>query len=395
MKNHQDILTDLPPFPTPEQALPPDHEQIYPEQKRAIRTRVAAGLLIAASVAGGSEYYTGSPTYAVEAAYDYALNNGAAASPETLAKVDSIVDRPANPELKALKANSKTLLTSDEAETMHRKYELFTMKKAAEHGLTVIDPKPYREKIEQANGVSDVTSVVNSYTKQLGFEFSVPEKRDLLDLSRDSGPIDPSTIDPDKFKKGAEVFVSALASTPKEVITQAAKVRELRLVDHMDKMENKVIGDFEPEGKANLTTGVISIPLKSFYEGKPTIYPHEIGHRLDKEENGGQAGQYRDARYRTLNPPNFIYGDANSPDLKTAVADPYGATNIPEDKGKLYERMLNGLSTDYLYRAPDPIRAKYRELLGRLEETVPGSVGYLMDVSGGTDLPDKYEQELN
>jgi hypothetical protein len=251
---------------------------------------------------------------------------------------------------------------------------------AAENGLHLVDVAPYLERIDQATGLDQVMEIVQQYTAQLGPHLVFNMGHDLRDYVNQSvhPAFDPSAFEMnDELKINVKNALTTMSRVPLEVYTYA-DIDEIRVTNSMGFTSESASGSGIKSGVTNPETKYIYLDAENIFNGDMTILFHEIGHRIDYKMNHSSViGAHRDVEYNALN-----HGDPYGHDLKTTpagVARIYGATNILEDKATMFENMLAGIDTNLLYSDDTIVRAKYRELLGRLETAVPGYGHYLLE----------------
>lgn len=356
------------------------------------QSKVAKGLGILAlavgATAGTGEYYADDPLMIPRNLVDVAVYQGAAPVDQKITSmIDHLAHEPSDPAYVKLgkKLDDATLSPHASKQEKTKAYKTFiddyteySMSKAAELGLHISDYRPYIQRVDNAKTFEQTLQAFQDYGKTLGLDINLHTHKDLKDLGIDVTPIDPMEIQfDDKLKNGIISFITEMAFIPKELY-DFTDIKEVRIVSSLGVMGNSVVGDFQPAGEANCMSGILYIPLDSLYTGQLGLFGHEMAHRLDYKMNGSSTvGQRRDVHFVRLNRPDFRYGVSPKPGDDN-VSTEYGATNPKEDKAMLMESMLSGADSTLLNSHSPVIRAKYRMLLGRLEQHVPGIAKYLM-----------------
>ena len=357
----------------------------YYRPGRLKRTAIAAVLAI--GLAG--EQYASNSLIIPEIASDMIFQSDAPAfSSEIDQRVERLLDQPRPQDLNAINTLPE--------EVQDRAYELFSLNKAEEAGLTAYDPEPYRQPLAEATSLIEATDKINDYTRKMGFTVTLHNTIEFSDIGWDVTPLDSSKVNLEEFKVGGEMLLGALALMPKE-INDLAGVNEVRIVDSLGEHSDND-GVAKTAGEANVASGILYVPIDQVYKGDYTLYMHEISHRLDYKTTGGLWSMFHDSRYMALNPAGFEYGDPNNPYIGDAVAQRYGAKNVVEDKAVMYQSMINGLNASAVYSNEPSIRNKYRFLVKVLEKEIPGTARYYFAISGGNDkdqVEDILDTQLN
>lgn len=402
------------PKPTPLTAPP---ERQGGERLRSFaRSKIAQGLGIAtlalsALSAAGGEYYADDPLFVPNQIIDIATNYGAEPvdpaivrminkrasepTPAPLDKLHKSLDKAAtkaydpNPELLTLAERSTIAAkrkhgakTWDELFRDYKNdYFDYCIVQAEHFGLHISDSRPFAQRLDQAQSAEDAIEILQHYTKTLGIDTRLHTDKDLKDIHM---PIEPLTSEPikmnDELKQGIASFMFSMSFAPKELY-DFAQIKEIRIVQSLGAMDNSVVGKAIRSGEANPITGILYLPIQYLYDGSFENAMHETAHRVDYRMNGNSLiGTQRDRNFTKLNQKAFRYGTRTT-STNSNVAETYGATDPWEDKAVLMQTMLNGLDEKLLYSRSPVVRAKYRLLLGRLEQNIPGYAQYLLGIS--------------
>ena len=333
------------------------------DERRGIRSRVrrfGAPIILATSIAG----FVGDFSYSDLSA-------------QTKSEAESTLLEPDNPKLQRMYENLFRADANNNYERVGKiidRIDAFQIESAAEHGLTLHDPEPYQERIDQASEVSEITAVIDEYTKKFGMSFEIPERWDARDLLVEFNPVDQGTVDLPAYKFGARYFMGVLSRLPEEVV-RLSGFKKIQLVRDMDL--TLMQSDSNKAGAANIYNNVMYLDFDGFNSYSLGVYTrHELSHGIDATICG-DSGHLRDSEYESLNPEGFSYGVPRE-DLLTVVSTEYAGKNSREDKAELMGDMLAGLN-DYETFSP-VLRAKYSLLLARLEANIPGISDYLRSI---------------
>lgn len=335
--------------------------------------RIGVGILLSfTGMLGVGEVYAGDPTYIPHYAEALLTEHDCGSTPiHDRNIVQSELDTP-NPEAEQLLLRSAG---TQEGEA----YREYANEKAKENGLTLVDDTPFQEKLQLAKTPDEVLHTLNNFGRNYGFGFELLDSHmDMLlrPLTEQQGsndlPIERAKIDLNGFKYGARAFMRTLHFIPIQVI-QTSKLETIQLVGALNSENGPVAGE------AYNSNHTIAFTMGDFSSGDETLYTHEIGHRLDFELCG-MFGSWKDSEYTDLNPKHFHY-ERNSNRPSNATASQYGRTNVYEDKATMYQYMLAQLNPSLFNNYTKTISEKYRLLLARLEEAVPGYSKYLSAIS--------------
>ena len=281
-------------------------------------------------------------------------------------------------------------LESDDVEPGQKsRSELYldlTQEVAPKYGLHLIDPTERVKRLQSADNVQAVLDELQSHMGDLGIPIVLHETLDSKDARVDAEPFDPNSLEMSQdLIDGVSSFIYSTSYVPKELY-EFIDIKEIRIVDTFKPTDNPIVGEFTAAGKAMMDDGIIYLPKSYLLQGDFDLIMHEVSHLLDYRLNGDSYdATYEDQEFTALNKEEFDYGDPNE-DMSDMVAL-YSATNPVEDKATLMETMINGLSRVYLYHENPIIRNKYRLLLGRIEQNVPGYSQYMLSIIEHKRIP--------
>lgn len=336
-------------------------------------------LMTAVGVAGFGEVYAHDPAYAVKYAEAVLTEHDCGTTPlRDQQLVQAELAQP-NPKAEQL---PPVVSSGTDAEA----YRRYAAEQAAANGLTLIDDEPFQNELAAAKSPAAVVRVLSSFGREYGFGVELLDTRLKMLLrpvseqeNSDDQPVNTRKIDMDAFRRGASAFMQTLHFIPAEVIRRS-KLETIRLAGTLS-------SDWSGEvsGEAYINTNVIAFTVSDFSSADPVLYAHEIGHRIDFAMCG-MVGSWKDAEYTDLNPPGFHY-TKDSAKPATATASQYGRSDVYEDIATMYEYMLTRLNPDLFDNPSKAISRKYRLLLARLEDFVPGYSQYLSAISSRTPEP--------
>ncbi len=239
--------------------------------------------------------------------------------------------------------------------------------------LSKLISKEVRQNIDQAVEPSQVIEILNTLTQsKLGAETTLSEDA-LYSLknNRDFGFFD-TMQNKDRFsvfKNASYELYEQISYLPKELF-EYANIKELSIVVTNDKTH---FGFSESQSGSTK----ISLSIAGFYSSfTPHTFNHELGHALDNRMCG-ENGIFNDSGFTSLNSFGYFYGVENYSALSLNALSTYSLTNPAEDKAELYAYLLSKNKTIQLEDLPDPLRAKAKLLMIRLEANVPGITSYL------------------
>jgi len=247
----------------------------------------------------------------------------------------------------------------------------FNRNQAERFGLTIIDALPYLERISQAETREQATAIANQFSRQLGFTIDPLTSEDATELFT-MVPLD-DDMDLEEYKTILSDVVGTFGYVPRELVHYSG-LEFLKLAQRV--RGHDMAGGFRPYMPNRLYAMVGERGSIDF-----TTLMHEFEHMLDQKMCGPRAVR-TDHEYRALNPDGFRYGGDAVVDGVEVTATSYGATDVIEDKAEMAAIMINGLDPEFINSESPVIRAKYRLLLERLEEVIPGYGQFLAAVSG-------------
>lgn len=254
-------------------------------------------------------------------------------------------------------------------------YRNLVMRKAKKYGLTIIDDRPFRAKVDRAQSVGEVISTVNEFLAPRNITISVYEHHDITDRAGLFHALDPSKLDLKKFKQGANQFMDAYFSIPVEV-TNLTDIKEVKITGGA--IGHYASGDAFPYS----TTMHIDLDWWNFGASKD-VYRHEQSHFITYAVCNGVWGVLHDKQARSFNPKGFSYGKFTD---SSAFADNYGGMTPLEDSATVMEGTAGGLDDDLFYPekwggASDALRDKAATWTLRIAGKVPGYDGYLLETA--------------
>src|SRR3989338_2914580 len=246
----------------------------------------------------------------------------------------------------------------------------YALRQAKIYGLTLFETQPYFDMLDKASSVNQILSVLNRYTRKLGFKVVIPDE-DQIDTDLFT-PINPKKIKPKKFKDAVVVFINGISNIPKEVISLSG-LKTVNLVRSVDFQKT------EGESAAAVSGDPLEMYITVSDLGMDDEIPdHEFGHMIDEKITDPVEGD-EDEEYTALNPKWFEYGNHMPHDGVTTTD--YGAVDEEEDKATTYEDTIGELEPE-VFRSEDAvILAKGLLLLSRIEEYVPGYTAYARSIS--------------
>jgi hypothetical protein len=347
--------------------------------KRVRKIGAVACIGLMSAIPLGSKLIEGDSLLVPKMAYGCLTDQTCQAVPESdLSIAQHAVDSPVSPEeLKleqALENEPKYIFEENE-------FKYFE-KQANKYGFTLVDSVPYEKEIDSADNLDEATSILNSFTKNFGFDVTIPDKMGVEDWVTGAKAIDKNQMSLSEFKLGTESLMAVFSTIPKEVV-RYADVSTIKIVDSL----GEVNSDLEKSkgltvgGEANTINGIIYITYKDMVVGDFSLFIHEFSHRLDYQMSGGFWNASHDPGFTGLNEKGFEYSNLELATKYHDTVELYGATNVLEDKATLYEDILCGLGDNAFHNNSPVVRDKATYLLGRLEQHFPGIAYYLKDIT--------------
>lgn len=342
------------------------------ERPLLMKVACAAGAIAIAMTMIGGEYYARDPLFVPRVGLEYIANpDGNEVSVEAITTVEYNLSHPDNAGL--IEIGRQLSSQGDDEISFEQwlvRYDKYCEEKAADAGIELVDADPYKDKIKKAKTTDEVTAITDLFCENYGFDFELGENATIKDTGIIAEPIKKSDMKIGDYKKGAINFVGALGQCPVELV-------KLADIDSFEVVESFV--NPNAAAMANPISGKLYINYETMTNSDFEPIMHEISHRLDSVISG-IVGMSTDKEFSELNPSDFEYGRKNSSKNKEVVCVEYGSTNIKEDKATYMQTMINGLDQDLAYSKNPTIRAKYRLLLARLEQRIPGVTKYLVSV---------------
>ncbi|MBI3985137.1 MAG: hypothetical protein HY344_04370 [Candidatus Levybacteria bacterium] len=250
-------------------------------------------------------------------------------------------------------------------------FKQFAQNKAKELGLTLVEVEPYLDQLYQASTTREVLDLLNAFTSNFSFSVEVPSGMELKDVFLPYKAVDFDSLDFERLKSGTEIFMSTFNFVPVEIV-RASEIRKVKIVD-----ESPFANGMRTAGVYEALPDTMILPLHTFYNGKPHVIIHELGHGVDTSYCGMFVYE-RDPEYRHLNPDGFVYGSI-MPGYDRYVVSKYSTTKMYEDKAEIYADILTPFSD---YRSYTPVQLeKAKLLLARLEAAAPSTAEYLLAIN--------------
>jgi hypothetical protein len=170
-------------------------------------------------------------------------------------------------------------------------------REAERAGLTLVDEEPYLERVDQSETVSTTTEVLTDFMQNYGIEFSVLDKRRLIDTDN-AQPLGETSMDHEDYRSGALTFIDNFHLMPTELIEEA------------DIEDIEIVGETGLESAAGTYSAVtdgVDITYDTFVRTPDSTSTHETMHGIDKSTCGAW-GLERDPSFRELNDNGWEYG---------------------------------------------------------------------------------------
>lgn len=250
---------------------------------------------------------------------------------------------------------------------------------ASENNLTLVDDEPFIKRLHDLKNPNpyNLTEILNDFTMEYGFGSEISQNQiwqEKINVSFHQEELsDPNTIDIAKYKRGIESLIANIHRIPREIIVSSG-IKKLKITGTREQIDNPILGQVHVAGEVDPLLRTLYLPVETVYSRDFNTVVHEFGHLLDFEQCGF-TGAFSDTELSDLNPKDFVYGQKESVG-KVAVTDSYGATSALEDKATLYADILNTNALSYI--SSEAVASKYKLLLARMEQEVPGSARYLL-----------------
>lgn len=251
---------------------------------------------------------------------------------------------------------------------------------AKEHGLSLVDVKPFLDEIEHATNLNDALGTFVEFGASLGIEIDPqPGKylnkfRILRSTGESEDDINSHMFD-EEFKDHMKGEMRRMAMIPRELY-EYSNLKKLTVVQSVE-----VAGATDSsEGLAK--TNEVFITFESLGHPLSSMVVHEFGHQLAlRFNNDSVIGQYRDNRFVSLNPNGRdAYNNMNE-DYSSDFARSYGSTAIEEDQATMIEYVIGGQFGSVEAETKDVLDEKVAMILGRIEQHVPGCGSYFIAIS--------------
>lgn len=328
-------------------------------RRRLPRLKTVAGALILALIptgAGVGTYLNGDPLFLPKTGISFLTETSCPPTPvDEVIKVDRLVN-----------SNYPRPSITDYGQQI-----AFAKEQAEINGLTLVDPFPFEEKLNESKSIDEVLKVLNEFSANFGFQFGFPTEVKPISF----GPFSYSVANKeeltlDEFKTNAYGFIDVFALIPTEIV----KVSKINKVNFVNIPDNQ-----EAAGAYSYINGEVYLAYNksSVYQFSDAI--HEFGHGIDRQICGAY-GSERDSEFDYLNnseSSGFSYGPTES--TQRYVIRSYGSSNIREDKATILEYLIPGFA-EYDKYGP-ALQEKIILLLARLDVQVPGFANYLKAIS--------------
>ncbi|MBI2009222.1 hypothetical protein HYS84_02295 [Candidatus Saccharibacteria bacterium] len=363
---------------------PQYHERLYRKLRRKQRLKAYGATLgsVAALSGVGGRLYTGDFLFAPKMVHERIFHGSAPKVPKAeFERVRRILSRPQNPELTRIEKRDNNGPPISQSE-----FHKFFAKEATKHGFHLGDTPVYDKKIQDAKTIDDVLKATNELTKQYGLSVSMPTDAGIQEIGLGVHTVNRSTIDFKSVKKSAQSVIWGLELIPLELAPRI-KLHGLKIVEG--------VHPWGILGGSRDTAGVFSPYNFDIYldeAGKDTTsydVEHEIGHRIDMVTSG-MYGMLHDPGFSALNPHGFKYGDKTPAYYKSgtldrpydqpnqSLVDPYGASNVAEDKATYFSFIFSPWAEG---RRGPAVRDKTAYLVARMDKLLPGYAEFYSDIS--------------
>ncbi len=331
---------------------------------------MSAGILtVAAGMTGAGQFYAEDPGFFFGKGIELALDHNCTSVSEDATDMTRVYLR--FPDDKRLVRN---LLRAERAYSRGKikKYEKFmdnyreTQAGIAEaYGFTLLDSENDQEEVSNAQSVDEVLQILNNFGSNFDLKFEIPQEKPLNDFEMIYDSFDPEVHDLGSAKRMAQSALLSLSDLPVELV-KLAGVKKVLFVKNLhgsivNRNEETTFGAYNFKG----------IIYMDFDRNQPWLefrktFAHELGHALDSAICG-TFGMYQDEELGVLN---------SDPSLTLTK---YGSASATEDKAEMMMEMLFGLADPS--EMPEAVANKYKLILARLEDNLPGISGYLRTIS--------------
>ncbi len=332
------------------------------------------------AVAGSGQFYADDPSYVFRTAVDLMTDhNCTTISSDASSRARVSIEMPDDEGFVGRNKRLEKAFKGGNLERIHKRYDQlrsYIVEKASENGLTLIDSDEELDQVNEAQGVDEVLTVLNSYGINFGITFGIPSEKPLADFGMEYTAIDTSTLDLEQVKIIARNTLTSLSLLPAELI-RLGSPRRVTFVKDIDKSklaDEGVMANGITESRSGIFLDFnASLGLENF--GR--TFAHELGHKIDFVICG-QFGAYQDKELKELNPEGRKY-TANYPNPDGFTLTEYGATSVLEDKAEMMMNMFYALLNPS--EMSEAVGEKYELVLARLEDNLPGISAYFRAIS--------------
>jgi len=312
------------------------------------------------------------------------LTTCAPVSNQEIQEIDSVLSQPPNARVEEMARRTPQY----ENYQNQPGFRELAQREADRLGLTLIDERPYRQRLDQIdlvypnqNVIGEGFKVINDFTRNYGFDVSVLKSTESqIDAPV---PFKPQDLPNYYFDGVFNYLLDTFRYLPVEEV-KASGIKHIVIVRAF-KTDGKI--DWNVGGEVQFNdpnTVYIGIAELGSEEGPQIVIFHEMSHTGDFNYCHSPQLSQNDPQYEDLNPSNFQYQGKKYKtfDGWRAVTDTqYGAQNIWEDKADTGKYLLPGINRVVALKSPKAIRKKYDVLAARLEKQAPGVVEYLEEIS--------------
>ena len=259
------------------------------------------------------------------------------------------------------------------------------------NGLTLADESEYLGKIDKAESVGDVLSIVNSYARNHSLKITIPESDSVEDFSVKYFGLGNEQFDITEFKSISKRLLRNLYFIPTE-LTKSAEVQEVKIVGSIyhimfkhlfgntafyDGLRNEISGSEHLGGLFNPVNRIIYINMDDSRSANLSgRMLHELSHAI-LFKTCGLSGTLNDKEFASLNPEGFLYGDKES--LKTykgISSSRFGYNNVFEDAAYTMGDIVLTFPPIRHDSLPPVQKAKAKLIEQRAEQLAPGFSNY-------------------
>ena len=255
---------------------------------------------------------------------------------------------------------------------------------AEKNGLHLVDVREFIDRIDKSESSVEAILIANEYLHSRGLDIG------FIKDNSSRNPSDLEKIDHNEIKNQLQYLLYDLAYMPQEVL-EVTNIKQIYIVEDLEMLGyiGGSISKVRPGGLAYPEGQTIFLTKSSAVSH--SALSHELGHAFDNAICGS-LDMFKDKEFAELNPQAYVYegfkedsydsvsdsGPWYQDSRESVFSEEYSTSNIQEDKATIYQMLINGLDQETLLRN-DAVGKKYRYLLGRIEQKVPGFTQYLID----------------